>query len=62
MKTLCKDCQQEIRWMVDYLGNVILCETKSLIVYTERGRRVEGYPLHQCKKKEQGNGSTTGPG
>ncbi len=62
MASICEECQKEIRWIVDPSGNVILCETKQIIIYTERGRKVEGYPLHECKKKGQKSGSETSSG
>lgn len=54
MTAICEKCQKPIHWMPEWSGNVILCEREKIIVYTERGRKVEGYPLHICNGEKAG--------
>ncbi|MBA7581680.1 hypothetical protein ES708_23588 [subsurface metagenome] len=54
MNAICENCHQPVRWVPDYSGKVVLCERNMIVVYTERGRRVEGYPLHKCKQETGG--------
>jgi hypothetical protein len=47
---LCPKCRKEIRYIPVKYDEVIVCDDELTTVYTERGRRVEGYQPHKCKE------------
>ena len=58
---LCPKCRKKIRYIPVKYDEVIVCDDELTTVYTERGRRVEGYQPHKCKelnnaKSEENNG------
>ena len=59
---LCPKCRKVIRYIPVKYDEVIVCDDELTTVYTERGRRVEGYQPHKCKelnnaKSEENNNS-----
>ena len=52
---ICPRCKKEIRYIAKGYDSVIECEVEKTVVYTETGRRVEGYALHICKGVNDGS-------
>ena len=50
MHQICPKCKKEIHYITLSGDSVIVCEPEITTVYTERGRRVEGYQPHICKE------------
>lgn len=51
---ICTKCGGKIKYITVAYDNVVVCEAEKIVIYTERGRRVEGYAPHKC---EVNNGS-----
>lgn len=49
---LCPDCKRQIKYIPVGYDKVVKCDGEIVTVYTERGRRVEGYVPHKCKEVE----------
>lgn len=47
----CQSCGKEIRFIAAKDG-VVICEYQPTVVYSEFGRRIEGYRAHKCKAAE----------
>lgn len=47
----CKTCGKEIRYIASK-DFVVICDYEATIVYSEYGRRIEGYRLHKCVEAE----------
>ncbi len=43
----CQNCGKEIRFIAAQ-GGVVVCECLPTVVYSEFGRRIEGYMVHKC--------------
>jgi hypothetical protein len=52
MAFFCKHCGAPVRHLADHSGVVHTCEAKKITIYTDRGRRAEGYKLHECKRSD----------
>ena len=50
MNQICPKCRKKIHYVTLNYESVVVCEIESTVVYTERGRRVEGYQPHICKE------------
>ena len=60
----CPECGEQVRYIAPNWGGglPVQCNRKSVIIYTENGRRIEGYQVHECKtgndhKQEKAGGS-----
>ena len=58
---LCPDCKKGIKYIPVGYDKVVMCDSDIITIYTERGRRVEGYVPHKCEvenggKEKDGNG------
>ncbi|MBR4029907.1 MAG: hypothetical protein IKJ06_00710 [Clostridia bacterium] len=47
---ICPKCRKEIRHIPINYEEVVVCEVEATIIYTNSGRRVEGYQPHKCKE------------
>lgn len=57
---ICPKCKKEIRFIATHYDSVVVCDDELTTVYTEKGRRVEGYMQHKCEvengsKEENGH-------
>lgn len=57
---ICPKCKKGIRFIATNYDSVVVCDDELTTVYTERGRRVEGYMPHKCEvengsKEENGH-------
>lgn len=50
---VCENCKKEIKF-ISHKNKVIICEKESVDVFTDTGRLVTGYPIHNCKGIENG--------
>ena len=49
MSFICDNCRKEVRFIPDRkTGVVVKCELEKIVVYTERGMKMEGWPVHGC--------------
>ena len=46
---ICTKCGGGIKYITVAYDNVVVCEAEKIVIYTERGRRVEGYAPHKCE-------------
>lgn len=51
---ICPQCKKGIRFIATNYDNVVVCDDKLTAIYTEKGRRVEGYAPHKCEVKNGG--------
>lgn len=49
---ICKSCGEKIKIIPIRNNEYVFCEAGKNIFYTELGRKVEGYKLHECRRKE----------
>lgn len=47
----CQNCGKKIRYIASK-DSVVICDYEEIIVYSEFGRRIEGYRLHKCAEAE----------
>ena len=47
----CEFCGKEIYYIALRNGLTIKCDDKLETIYTEQGRKVEGYKIHSCEDK-----------
>ena len=45
---VCKKCGREIRYIPVSESKVIACDSEEIEIYTETGRKTQGYRKHDC--------------
>lgn len=45
---VCKNCGAALKYIATSHDTVIVCNSEPVTVYTESGRKVEGYTIHNC--------------
>lgn|GEM_PF-1249489 len=58
---ICPNCKKGIKYIPIGYDKVVICDYDTITVYTERGRRVDGYVLHKCKKSENDSRESSKP-
>ena len=51
---ICPVCGKGIKFISTGYNDFIICDSNITTVYTERGRKLEGYTQHKCKECENG--------
>lgn len=46
----CSNCGKEIRYIASAKNICIKCDAEEITVYTQLGRKVEGFKIHECQK------------
>lgn len=55
-QALCPYCGKPIAWIATQSGKPVMVEREFITIATERGRLIEGKPLHVCQEgKNAGN-------
>ena len=57
---ICPDCKKQVKYIPIGYDKVAVCDSELVTIYTERGRRVEGYVPHECKETENGRKEENG--
>lgn len=45
----CENCGKEVIYIATRSGLTVKCDDKLIILYTENGRKCEGYVPHSCE-------------
>lgn len=51
---ICPKCKNGICFIATSYDNAVVCDYEPITVYTERGRRIEGYVPHKCEVENGG--------
>ena len=47
---ICHKCGKGIKYIPTGFDEIVICDPVVITIYTERGRRVEGYAPHKCSE------------
>ena len=50
---ICPKCQNEVKYIVSKDNEVLVVNPAVDYIVTDTGRKVAGYKLHECHKKEK---------
>lgn len=46
----CKTCGKDIKYIATVKGENVICDAIEIIIYTDFGRKVKGYKVHECEQ------------
>lgn len=50
----CNCCSQPVKYIATSHNVAVTCDAEEIVFYTEFGRRMIGYKIHECKGKQDG--------